>query len=167
VSTVRMSYAELLRDPRWQRLRLYVMERDGWACVYCKASHRNLQVHHKHYEKGLAPWEYPASVLVTACEDCHGRITDLKKRADEVIGEMTPDELVDAIDHLGQFRTVTLRPLAAVLERCHEERNEIISRPYSTEASRRLEVIDALEAHISDVIEAVPATSTAAQRDRA
>lgn len=31
----RSNYAEKLRDPRWQKLRLQVMERDEWMCEIC------------------------------------------------------------------------------------------------------------------------------------
>jgi hypothetical protein len=67
-------YAELLRDPRWQRKRLEVMERDGFACVECRSTTRTLNVHHRYYERGAAPWEYPDAAFVTLCEDCHERV---------------------------------------------------------------------------------------------
>jgi hypothetical protein len=65
------TYWELLKDPRWQRKRLEVMERDGFACVYCDSAEKTLNVHHSYYERGNAPWEYPDSSLHTLCEDCH------------------------------------------------------------------------------------------------
>lgn len=64
-------YAEKLRDPRWQRMRLKVMERDGFACQGCGDTRTTLNVHHKQYVRGCDPWEYPTSALETLCENCH------------------------------------------------------------------------------------------------
>ena len=57
-------------DPRWQKLRLKIMERDGWECVACGDSESTLNVHHKIYMQG-EPWEVPDFVLQTLCENCH------------------------------------------------------------------------------------------------
>lgn len=65
------TYAELLRDPRWQRRRLEIMQRDGWACAKCSTTTATLNVHHKAYLPGALPWQYPGANLVTLCEDCH------------------------------------------------------------------------------------------------
>lgn len=68
-----MTYAEKLRDPRWQKKRLEVMNRDGFKCKSCGDATSTLNVHHKYYEKGAMPWDYPETALVTLCEKCHGR----------------------------------------------------------------------------------------------
>lgn len=64
-------YGRKLRDPRWQKKRLEIMERDGWACVECGADRITLNVHHTRYLRGCAPWEYPSDMLRTLCERCH------------------------------------------------------------------------------------------------
>ena len=66
-----MTYSERLRDPKWQRKRLEIMNRDGWACRDCSKSHNNLQVHHCRYAKN--PWEAEGIFLLTLCADCHQR----------------------------------------------------------------------------------------------
>lgn len=66
-----MTYADLLRDPRWQKKRLEIMQRDGFQCRFCSDDKSTLNVHHCFYERGKAPWEYPNASLVTFCEDCH------------------------------------------------------------------------------------------------
>ena len=71
IAEARKSYYEKLRDPRWQRKRLEVLERDGWACQLCDENTKTLNVHHRLYEKGRDPWDYPVETLVTLCEDCH------------------------------------------------------------------------------------------------
>lgn len=65
-----MTYAEKLRDPRWQRKRLEVMERDGWKCRDCGNANETLTVHHCFYEKG-GPWETDERFLITVCQICH------------------------------------------------------------------------------------------------
>lgn len=32
---------------------------------------KNLHIHHKYYQKGKLPWEYPDEALVTLCWSCH------------------------------------------------------------------------------------------------
>ncbi len=67
----RSTYSEKLRDPRWQRKRLEVMQRDDFACQKCGAKDKTLNVHHMIYRKGAEPWEYPLNLLLTLCEPCH------------------------------------------------------------------------------------------------
>jgi len=66
------SYYEQLKDTRWQRKRLEIMERADFLCQWCHAGEgATLNVHHTHYDKGAAPWEYPSESLLCLCEDCH------------------------------------------------------------------------------------------------
>lgn len=66
-----MSYSEKLKDPRWQKKRLEIFERDGFLCQNCFSKTKTLHVHHKYYLPVENPWEYPDSALVTLCEECH------------------------------------------------------------------------------------------------
>jgi len=66
-----VSYAEKLRDPRWQKMRLEIMQRDKFSCRVCNNTEKTLNVHHRFYRKGESPWEYEPAALVTLCEDCH------------------------------------------------------------------------------------------------
>jgi hypothetical protein len=65
------TYAEKLLDPRWQKKRLEVLERDKWSCRNCYDSKNTLHVHHLYYENNRDPWGYELSSLVTLCESCH------------------------------------------------------------------------------------------------
>jgi 5-methylcytosine-specific restriction endonuclease McrA len=65
------AYAEKLKDPRWQKKRLEIFERDGWKCVACKSTDNSLNVHHLQYRKGKDPWDYSGFELATLCEPCH------------------------------------------------------------------------------------------------
>lgn len=64
-------YSEKLRDPRWQKKRLEIFNRDGWMCQMCGESKKELVVHHESYDSGLEPWEYSDDKLKTICVDCH------------------------------------------------------------------------------------------------
>lgn len=66
-----MKYAIKYKDPRWQRKRLEVMQRDGFACICCGEGEEMLNVHHSYYVAGRDPWEYPDSSLITLCQSCH------------------------------------------------------------------------------------------------
>ena len=57
------------KDPRWQKMRLEILERDGWACAACSDTKSTLHVHHIVY-RGM-PWEAPEGLLQTLCETCH------------------------------------------------------------------------------------------------
>lgn len=67
----RNSYLEKLKDPRWQKLRLKILERDEWTCQRCFTDQKTLHVHHKYYLPDKDPWDYPEEVLITLCEECH------------------------------------------------------------------------------------------------
>ena len=66
-----MTYSEKLKDPRWQKKRLEVFERDKWTCQWCGSKETTLHVHHECYEKGEEPWDTDEFLLTTLCADCH------------------------------------------------------------------------------------------------
>jgi hypothetical protein len=72
-----MGYAELLKEPRWQKKRLEIMERDEWTCQTCGDTKATLTVHHKSYRqvdgKFVDIWDYPGDDLITLCEECHSK----------------------------------------------------------------------------------------------
>lgn len=57
-------YSEKLRDPRWQRKRLLILERDEWTCQFCGADDVTLHVHHKFYIPDREPWDYDDDILM-------------------------------------------------------------------------------------------------------
>lgn len=72
-----MTYAEKLKDPRWQKKRLKILKRDKFTCRDCKSTTKTLHVHHKIYSKiSIDPWEYEDFLLITLCEDCHKNVFD-------------------------------------------------------------------------------------------
>lgn len=85
---VKVNYAEMLKDPRWQKKRLEVMQRDGFRCQHCLSNKKELQVHHLVYRKGANPWEYDNKDLITLCKQCHELETEEKKRSYEEFMEL-------------------------------------------------------------------------------
>lgn len=75
-----LSYAEKLKDPRWQKLRLEILERDAFTCQNCDSTTTTLHVHHRRYLKGKDPWDIPVEYLVTLCEACHQEVAESEER---------------------------------------------------------------------------------------
>lgn len=100
-------YLEKLKDPRWQKKRLQILERDEWCCRVCFDSERTLHVHHRYYKRGADPWDYPDSALVTLCEGCH------EEEGGAVIGQQL---LVRAFAHKGVFNDDLINLALAVEE---------------------------------------------------
>lgn len=90
------TYSELLRDPKWQEMRLRIMERDGFRCVNCRRKEITLNVHHGCYHRGYKPWEYDPDTLWTLCEDCHSKISDRMEAINECIARIYPTTVIDA-----------------------------------------------------------------------
>ena len=61
-------YQLKLKDTRWQRKRIKILNRDDCYCVVC-GEETNLQVHHIAYNG--EPWDVDDRFLVTLCKDCH------------------------------------------------------------------------------------------------
>jgi 5-methylcytosine-specific restriction endonuclease McrA len=66
-----MTYAEKLKDPRWQKKRLEIMQRDEFTCQKCGNKEQTLHIHHKTYEFGNDPWDYEDKNFITLCDYCH------------------------------------------------------------------------------------------------
>jgi hypothetical protein len=70
------TYSEKLRDPRWQRKRLEIMQRDNFTCTQCGDTKSTLNIHHWEYRK--EPWDVSSEDLTTVCEACHKEIENCK-----------------------------------------------------------------------------------------
>jgi hypothetical protein len=98
------TYSEKLKDPRWQRKRLEIMERDTFTCVICGDDKSTLNVHHTYYGKGKLPWDYDIKHLITLCEPCHKQTEIMRE---EILKEMTweiPINSIHAIATCGNLR---------------------------------------------------------------
>jgi 5-methylcytosine-specific restriction endonuclease McrA len=157
-----ISYGQLLRDPRWQRKRLEILERDQWKCRHCGDADNELQVHHKRYERDKAPWEISEGALVTLCHDCHERVTKHLREAQELLRELTADQLIITI---GQMKaTLKRRWLHQKLSDLNEQRYAVFRGRIPDDEgawdndirdkSRRLEAIDQEIEQIWDALQA-------------
>jgi hypothetical protein len=70
---MRKTYAEKLKDPRWQKLRLLKLDDAGWLCQSCGDKDKTLHVHHNWYVEKKEPWEYEIDQLTVLCPPCHDR----------------------------------------------------------------------------------------------
>lgn len=77
------TYSEKLKDPRWQRKRLEVLNDCDFTCSQCGDKETTLHVHHFVYRKELEPWEYSLADLTAYCENCH-KFTHSKNIPDEI-----------------------------------------------------------------------------------
>lgn len=59
-------------DPRWQKKRLEILNRDQWRCVACGDDSNTLHVHHIVYAGEL--WETKDEDMQTLCESCHKKL---------------------------------------------------------------------------------------------
>lgn len=64
------SYAEKLRDPRWQTKRAEIIAARNGHCEKCNGTAR-LEVHHGYYKPGAEPWDYESDTLWCLCRSCH------------------------------------------------------------------------------------------------
>lgn len=83
-----MTYAEKLKDPRWQKKRLEVFERDNWECTNCCTKDITLHVHHISYIWNKEPWEYNLSNFKTLCAECHEEEEYYKIRFNELVHDL-------------------------------------------------------------------------------
>jgi hypothetical protein len=79
---MKKSYSDLLKDPKWQKKRLEIFQRDNFICQKCNDNGDTLHVHHKKYLKNTDPWDYPDELLITLCGLCHTFAEDKKQDFD-------------------------------------------------------------------------------------
>lgn len=67
-------YYKLLKDPRWQKKRLQILDDADWKCEECGDKEETLHAHHRYYENNKAPWDYPHDAFQCLCDSCHTQI---------------------------------------------------------------------------------------------
>lgn len=98
IAMAKKTYAELLKDPRWQKRRLEILTRDKWTCRACDDTKETLHVHHLRYDYDIEPWEANDDDLVTLCETCHQGVHYIDKC--NVVGLETLILVVRLLDHI-------------------------------------------------------------------
>ena len=80
-------WRKMLKHPKWQQMRLEVMERadfkcEKYGCDYPQDETNPLNVHHKYYDeenRWLEPWEYPRGSLQCLCRRHHEEVHNIRK----------------------------------------------------------------------------------------
>lgn len=75
--TLMNTYSEKLKDPRWQKKRLEILDRDQFTCQFCFDKESTLHVHHIKYVN--EPWQIDNKYLISLCFDCHESVEIVKK----------------------------------------------------------------------------------------
>lgn len=127
MKTTAVPYWQKLQDPRWQKKRLEILQRDEWMCRDCGDSTTQLQVHHEYYISGRQPWEYPDGAFLTLCSSCHSerRKNPLGVRDWEVFCRLenehvqavgNPLDLIQCLDFLSKQSGITTHSILMMVE---------------------------------------------------
>ena len=108
-------YSEKLKDPRWQKLRLTVMNRDGFRCQVCLDDTLPLNVHHLSYKPKVDPWDYDQRDLITLCEYCHkqehacksDRLDELLALAKKYLTSIEIFDICQSIEDVSYIKEIT------------------------------------------------------------
>lgn len=106
----KLTYSEQLRHPKWQKMRLEVLDASGFQCDCCKSTEKTLNVHHKSYVKGRMAWEYEVENFESLCEECHKFAHTQKERLDSVIAGFPSDMYATLADLLIGFGEEYVNP---------------------------------------------------------
>jgi hypothetical protein len=101
-----MTYSEQLKNPKWQKKRLEILEKHDFKCVNCGDAESQLQVHHLFYSRNVNPWDYPDHMYFTLCEKCHKEIHDVTEDLFIGISEYFNKEITNnpILDYLKAIR---------------------------------------------------------------
>jgi len=126
------NYAAERLDPRWQKKRLEILQRDAFKCTECGDEQSTLHVHHRYYVKGRKCWQYPMFAFTSLCEKCHNATHDSEDDDFQITewesgialltsGSNWPHELWQLAELLNVDFKITLKDLIAFLERRAKE----------------------------------------------
>lgn len=87
-----MTYAEKLKDQRWQKKRLELLEAAEWKCQNdCCRNEKDkptLHVHHKLYLRKTDPWDYEDWAYQVLCDECHETEQRLMETAHSMLAKI-------------------------------------------------------------------------------
>jgi hypothetical protein len=128
-------YLKKLRDPRWQKKRLKIFERDEFTCDCCESKDNPLCVHHLSYNG--EPWETDDDRLITLCESCHENVERMIRRVRSIhpISWIAFDLLCDLLERPGSECVIFMlmqykssekysKLIDSIAELCFEKRME-------------------------------------------
>ena len=77
---MKTEYRKLLQNPKWQKKRLEILQRDNFSCVVCgNGIDTDTQVHVNNlsYRKVCMPLECDINDMIVLCQKCHQRIHNI------------------------------------------------------------------------------------------
>lgn len=93
------NYSDKLKNPKWQKKRLEVLNLHGFKCEKCGCEDKELHVHHRFYIKGREVWQYDNDVFQVLCCDCHEKEHSKEKESVSIV-EVVPKRFKKLIDLL-------------------------------------------------------------------
>lgn len=108
-------------DPRWQKKRLEILERDNFTCIICGSTEKTLHVHHKKYIRNRKVWDYDNDYLVSLCDNCHNiehNYTDIVKDLKELI-----NYTIKKVDSINLYKNISVLCLKMLNEIDNENVN--------------------------------------------
>ena len=118
------TYAEKLKDPRWQEFRKKCFDHHGRTCTECgedKTRGEHHHIHHKRYFRDLEPWEYSMDDVTVICRECHEEIHEAEQKWRDIIRQSRPSlafhftYLADCLAELDEHDIVGVLSRAKVL----------------------------------------------------
>jgi hypothetical protein len=95
------TYLEKLKDPRWQKKRLEILNRDEFTCQFCFDKESTLHVHHVKYSNN--PWDIDNQYLLSLCSDCHQSVENVKKEFKIIIEELQTDLNPEVLNEISEI----------------------------------------------------------------
>lgn len=124
---LKKSYYEQLKDPRWQKRRLEILAIDNFICGICSDGESELHVHHRHYRKSTAPWDYADEELITLCKQCHEDVEQLGNRLRYAASYRIQFEIFSLIVPDIESRPEIFLKLANFISKSPEKLNAIVN----------------------------------------
>ena len=116
--TATSSFSDQYKDPRWQKKRLQILERDEFTCHDCGDTKSTLHAHHLFYSQGKKIWEYNDDLLLTLCETCHEMVHSTS------VLDFTVDELYDRKMSSPLNASVVARIIGTAITYCSSKKDE-------------------------------------------
>lgn len=104
MSMANKTYSELLKDPKWQKKRLEMLQSSGFKCESCGDTEETLHIHHVYYEKDCLPWDYPDNAYLVLCSRCHEKWHTNVEFLQKSLCKMTVDQLNEIVTIITQFK---------------------------------------------------------------
>ena len=112
-------YAKRLADPRWQKMRLELLQAADWRCTWCRRGADDgvqLECDHGYYAVGekRKAHEYERETIHVLCRNCHAKATRARASVHARLGAVHPKHLWSVYELLGEALELLLADPAAL-----------------------------------------------------